>query len=473
MLTMVPSLRRGLAHRSMAQPASRFTPSRSRLIWTQLLLLLAMKFVAESRVLPAAGGGQQRRRVVPGNHTRNAAILVSSSRYWHNYRHVSNVLSLYDLLKNGGGFSDEDIILMIADDIPCDGRNPYRNAIYPQQARGGAGHSVYDADIEIDYRGTDVTVANFLRVLTGRHEVGESPSRRLRLTPETNLLVMLTGHGGDGFFKFQDGEELMVQDISDAFRQMRKMGRYNELLLVADTCQAFTLNPTGAGILSDVAEVPNVMTVASSLRDQNSYAHHSDAEIGQSIVDRYTYNFVENVKTSASRYGGPEKRSPSQSPLRKALELTSVKRGWVDVMKSAKLGADVGWTEAGCQRPMDSIPLCDFLCHRQSSARGVSTLLPRKEEGANFAVRVEKILSSVLQTDQSNRITITNEAESQNRKHLVATDMDVGQTEKARKKGRQASDPLVLTLCVGLILCVSSVVRWPSRGGGANGANIY
>lgn len=310
----------------------------------------------------------------PGNHTRNAAVLVSSSRYWHNYRHVSNVLSLYNLLKIGGKFTDDNIILMVADDIPCDGRNPLKNAIFPEYARTGTGNSVYNADVEIDYRGTDVTVENFLRVLVGRHEKGETPSRMLDLTSDTNLVVFLTGHGGDSFFKFQDGEELMTQDISDAFQQMNRIGRYKEILFIADTCQAFTLNPTDPKVLPDVAALPNVMTVASSLQGQNSYAHHSDPEIGQSVVDRYTYNFVENLKNLAMRQ--PDSQVDMSSALSRSMEQISVKTAWVDALPRKKLGADVGWTDKGCSRPMRSIPLSDFLCdmeHRNFAAAASPT----------------------------------------------------------------------------------------------------
>lgn len=309
----------------------------------------------------------------PGNHTRNAAVLVSSSRYWHNYRHVSNVLSLYNLLKIGGKFTDDNIILMVADDIPCDGRNPLKNAIFPEYARTGTGNSVYNADVEIDYRGTDVTVENFLRVLVGRHEKGETPSRMLDLTSDTNLVVFLTGHGGDSFFKFQDGEELMTQDISDAFQQMNRIGRYKEILFIADTCQAFTLNPTDPKVLP-VAALPNVMTVASSLQGQNSYAHHSDPEIGQSVVDRYTYNFVENLKNLAMRQ--PDSQVDMSSALSRSMEQISVKTAWVDALPRKKLGADVGWTDKGCSRPMRSIPLSDFLCdmeHRNFAAAASPT----------------------------------------------------------------------------------------------------
>lgn len=33
------------------------------------------------------------------NHTNNWAVLVDTSRFWFNYRHVSNVLSIYRSVK--------------------------------------------------------------------------------------------------------------------------------------------------------------------------------------------------------------------------------------------------------------------------------------------------------------------------------------------------------------------------------------
>jgi phosphatidylinositol glycan class K len=198
-----------------------------------------------------------------GNHTTNVAIIVSSSRYWFNYRHVTNALSIYHLLKRGG-ITDDNIILMLADDIPCNMRNPYRGKIFPRGTRGGD----LMEDAEVDYSGTDVTVDAFLRVLLGRHLPGEerisAGSRQRhrrswpRLDENTNILVYLTGHGGDNFFKFQDGEELMSNDVSSVFSQMYEMKRYNEILFISDTCQAFTM--------ADEIKVPNVFSVGSSLK---------------------------------------------------------------------------------------------------------------------------------------------------------------------------------------------------------------
>jgi GPI-anchor transamidase subunit K len=68
------------------------------------------------------------------------------------------------------------------------------------------------------------------------------------------------------FFKFQDEEELTAQDIGNLLERMHQEGRYDELLFLADTCQAFTL--------FDKVTAPNVLTLGTSLKDQNAYAHH-------------------------------------------------------------------------------------------------------------------------------------------------------------------------------------------------------
>lgn len=48
---------------------------------------------------------------------------VCASRFWYNYRHVANALSVYRLVKRLG-VPDSHILLMLADDMPCNARNP-------------------------------------------------------------------------------------------------------------------------------------------------------------------------------------------------------------------------------------------------------------------------------------------------------------------------------------------------------------
>ena len=50
--------------------------------------------------------------------------------------------------------------------------------------------------------------------------------RRLLSDAQSNVLIYLTGHGGDGFLKFQDAEELTNQDLADAIETMWQQKRF-------------------------------------------------------------------------------------------------------------------------------------------------------------------------------------------------------------------------------------------------------
>src|ERR1700733_10874230 len=62
------------------------------------------------------------------------------------------------------GIPDSNIILMLADDTACNSRNKFPGSVY---ANAGRRLDLYGDNIEVDYRGYEVTVENFIRVLTG------------------------------------------------------------------------------------------------------------------------------------------------------------------------------------------------------------------------------------------------------------------------------------------------------------------
>lgn len=210
-------------------------------------------------------------------HTNNWAVLVCTSRFWFNYRHMANTLSLYRTVKRLG-IPDERIILMLADDMACNTRNKY-----PAQVFNNENHrlNLYGDNVEVDYRGYEVTVENFLRVLTGRHETAVPRSKRLLSDEGSHILLYMTGHGGDEFLKFQDSEELQSHDLADAVKQMKEKRRFKELLIMVDTCQAATL--------FSQLQSPGVLTIGSSMKGENSYSHHLDADVGVSVIDRFTF----------------------------------------------------------------------------------------------------------------------------------------------------------------------------------------
>ena len=225
-------------------------------------------------------------------HTNNWAVLVDTSRFWFNYRHVANVLSIYRSVKRLG-IPDSQIILMIADDMACNPRNPRPATVFNNANQN---INVYGDDVEVDYRGYEVTVANFVRLLTGRLASGTPRSKQLLTNEGSNVLVYLTGHGGDGFLKFQDSEEVTSQELADAVEQMWEKRRYNEIFFMIDTCQAASL--------FEKFYSPNVLAVASSLVGEDSLSHHVDPAIGVYIIDRYTYYalaFLERVQPNSTK----------------------------------------------------------------------------------------------------------------------------------------------------------------------------
>ncbi|KAA1118947.1 glycosylphosphatidylinositol anchor biosynthesis [Puccinia graminis f. sp. tritici] len=226
------------------------------------------------------------------DHSNNWAVLVCTSRFWFNYRHIANTLGMYRSVKRLG-IPDSNIILMLADDMACNPRNMFPGTVYSNSDRK---LDLYGDGIEVDYRGEEVSVENFIRLLTGRVAEGTPRSKRLMTDERSNILVYMTGHGGDEFLKFQDAEEISAFDLADAFQTMWAKKRYNELLFMIDTCQANTM--------TSKLYSPNIVATGSSAKGENSYSHHADSDIGVAVVDRYSHFVLSHLeamnKTSSS-----------------------------------------------------------------------------------------------------------------------------------------------------------------------------
>ncbi|KAJ7626653.1 peptidase C13 family-domain-containing protein [Mycena polygramma] len=264
------------------------------------------------------------------NHTNNWAVLVCASRYWFNYRHMANALGMYRTVKRLG-IPDSNIILMLADDTACNARNRFPGSVY---ANPGRGLDLYGDNIEVDYRGYEVTVENFIRVLTGRMEPSVPRSKRLLTDASSNIFVYMTGHGGNEFLKFQDNEEISAFDIADAFEQMHQKKRYNEIFFMIDTCQANTMYTKFYS--------PNILATGSSKLDQNSWSHENDADLGVSVIDRYTHyvlEFMERINKTSHE---------SVADLFAAYD-------------PVKIGSDPGVRSDLFARPLAEVRITDFL----------------------------------------------------------------------------------------------------------------
>lgn len=181
---------------------------------------------------------------------------------------------------------------MLPDDMACNPRNAFPGTVYNNAARG---IDLYGDNIEVDYRGYEVTVENFIRLLTGRWGSEVPRSKRLGSDAGSNVLVYMTGHGGNEFLKFQDAEEIGARDLADALEQMWEKRRYHELLFMVDTCQANTMYKHMYS--------PHIIATGSSAIDQSSYSHHADNDVGVAVIDRWTYYNLEFLEREVEGTG--------------------------------------------------------------------------------------------------------------------------------------------------------------------------
>ena len=161
--------------------------------------------------------------------------------------------------------------------------------------------------------------------------------------PHLRCICCLLLLPGDQFFKFQDIEEVTSEEIARAVSEMHRRQRYREILIVADTCQAFTLG--------DHLTSPNAFVVASSLRDESSYAHHADSYLGLSVIERYTHAFMHFVE----KHGGVKNMN------------LSVKKAMVDPYPYQQQRAHIGFRDDLGEQSLDEIPLSHFFSNNQQS----------------------------------------------------------------------------------------------------------
>lgn len=239
------------------------------------------------------------------------AVIACTSQYFHNYRHHANALSVYHDVRRLG-LPDSRIVLMLGGDVPCDSRNAAPGSIFTNRARR---LDLYGNDVQVDYRGADVTVESFIAVLTDRLPAGTPSSRRLRSGGRDRVLIYLAGHGGEEFLKFRDHHEMTSSELSGALHQMGATRRAGQLMLIIDTCQAATIfqpiataaaagdTVAAGGVVGvesvSVPSLPPTVSLASSALGENSYALEVDPALGVAVSDRFTY-FLHNFLATAS-----------------------------------------------------------------------------------------------------------------------------------------------------------------------------
>ena len=102
-------------------------------------------------------------------------VLLSSSKFFFNYRHTGNVIALYTHLKKMG-VTDDRIILMLPENHACNPRNYMPGTVvFDLENR----ENLYCEDLEIDYKSEDLTYETILNLIRSRYTSHFPASKRL------------------------------------------------------------------------------------------------------------------------------------------------------------------------------------------------------------------------------------------------------------------------------------------------------
>ncbi len=235
----------------------------------------------------------------------NWAILVNTSRYWFNYRHSENVIEMYSLLRSLG-WQDEHILVLDSGMTPSDPRHP-KSPVMRAHPEGTAASL---ETLTMGQQDLEVTAADFRSLLLGMTDPHSTSKRRFSPTSSSNVIVYITGHGGEKFIKFHDQHEMLVDDFAHTFRAMHGAGRYGRLLFLADTCKSGTLFDSIVGEKGETVPVdgieipaghmsgalPGFVGIASASTGEDSYSMHHDTELGVALIDQFTYHLSQYVR---------------------------------------------------------------------------------------------------------------------------------------------------------------------------------
>lgn len=207
------------------------------------------------------------------------ALLVSGSEGWYYYRHQSDVLNVYQLLKRQG-WDDDHIILVMRDDLAYHANNPYPGEIYASVG----GENLYQ-DVKLDYRADTISTADICSILRGER------SNHLPIVVESdsnsNILFYWSGHGSRGFFSWLEVPDYFTTDmLSQTLTSMQAESRYRKILVCTEPCFSSSVAKAAEGI-------PGVLSIASASETESSFSDNYSIACHAWLSDRFTNNVVD------------------------------------------------------------------------------------------------------------------------------------------------------------------------------------
>lgn len=209
----------------------------------------------------------------------NYAVLVAASEGWKNYRHQADVLGFYHYLK-GEGYDDDHIILIMADDIAYNERNPLQGVV----RREVSGNNLYE-DVVIDYKLGDLSLGDLKQILTS--EPSDAYPVTLGSSKSDNVLFFWSGHGTQNGWKWKETENLNADFAKSVFSDMQ----FRKMFAIIETCYS-------GGVAQGCIGIPGLLMMTAANPYETSKADAFDSELQVYLSNTFTSSILAQFETN-------------------------------------------------------------------------------------------------------------------------------------------------------------------------------
>ncbi|XP_050426122.1 legumain-like [Adelges cooleyi] len=293
--------------------------------------------------LLAAVGSRATSNDIPDDNTyvygQQWVLLVAGTKGWSSYRHQADIAHSYQIAINNG-IPGENIIVMMYNDVVNSTKNPAPGTMINQPD----GQDVY-GDIIIDYSGEDVTVENFIKILTGDSDgmKGIGSGKVIESTMFDNVFVNLESLGVNGLVVFPSGEFLYGDQLNSALEEMSNNYKFKKMLIYLDSSNS------GSMFDGQLPSDKKILAMTASNPREGSYACYCGEESGEyrtCLGNLFSTTWMENINKSLS-----DKRRA----IYKDYEDIRTAVTWSNVMMYGDFGVSLSPFSAFMGNPSDKI----------------------------------------------------------------------------------------------------------------------
>ena len=184
---------------------------------------------------------------------------------------------MYHFLK-AKGYDDDHILLIMADDIAYNERNPLQGVV----RREVSGKNLYEG-VQIDYRLGDLTLNDLKQILTG--ELSEEFPVTLRSSANDNVLFFWSGHGTQQGWEWKDTEDVSA----DFARSMLADMHYRKMFAIIETCYSGSVAQGCTGI-------PGLLLMTAANPYETSKADAFDNELQVYLSNTFTSSILSQLE---------------------------------------------------------------------------------------------------------------------------------------------------------------------------------